>query len=40
LLVATTEELQKIEGIGETRARSIRNGLSKITEAALLERLL
>ena len=40
LLVATTEELQKIEGIGDTRARSIRNGLSKITEAALLERLL
>lgn len=40
ILVATTEDLQKIEGIGETRARSIRDGLAKITEAALLERLL
>ena len=40
LLVATTEDLQKVEGIGETRARSIRDGLTKITEAAILERLL
>ncbi|MEY3407332.1 MAG: hypothetical protein RL038_393 [Actinomycetota bacterium] len=40
LLVASTEDLQKVEGIGETRARSIRDGLTKITEAAILERLL
>lgn len=40
LLVASTEELQKVEGIGETRARSIRDGLSRLSEATILERFL
>lgn len=40
MLVATTEDLMKVEGIGEARARSIRDGLSRITDAAILERLL
>jgi diadenylate cyclase len=40
LLVATTEELQHVEGVGETRARSIRDGLSRLSEATILERYL
>lgn len=40
LLVATTEDLQKVEGVGETRARSIREGISKLVEATMFERLL
>jgi diadenylate cyclase len=40
LLVASTEELQQVEGIGETRARSIRDGLSRLSEATILERYL
>ena len=40
LLVATTEQLQEVEGIGETRARSIRDGLSRLSEATILERYL
>ena len=40
LLVATTEELQQVEGVGETRARSIRDGLSRLSEATILERYL
>lgn len=38
LLLATTEELQAVEGVGETRARSIREGLSRLSEATILER--
>ncbi|MEY2634897.1 MAG: integrity scanning protein disA, partial [Actinomycetota bacterium] len=40
LLVATTEDLQKVEGVGEARARSIRDGLSRLSEATILERYL
>ncbi len=40
LLVATTEDLQQVEGVGETRARSIRDGLSRLSEATILERYL
>ena len=40
LLVATTEELQQVEGVGEARARSIREGISRLSEATMLERFL
>ena len=35
---ATIEELDEVEGIGESRARSIQDGLRRLTEAAVLER--
>lgn len=38
LLASTTEELLEIEGVGPLRARAIREGLSRIAEAAILER--
>lgn len=38
LLGASTDDLQKVEGIGEGRARTIREGLSRIADTALLER--
>lgn len=38
LLGASVEDLQKVEGIGENRARYIREGLSRLAESSLLER--
>lgn len=38
LLGATVEDLQTIEGVGDTRARSVREGLSRLAEASILER--
>jgi diadenylate cyclase len=38
LLGATVEDLQAVEGVGDTRARSIREGLSRLAEASILER--
>lgn len=38
LLAASTEDLQRVEGVGETRARSVRDGLSRLAEASILER--
>jgi diadenylate cyclase len=38
LLAASTDDLQAVEGVGETRARSIRDGLSRIAESKLMER--
>lgn len=38
LLGATYEDLMEVEGIGETRAQAIREGLSRMAEASLLER--
>lgn len=38
LLAATTDDLQAVEGVGETRARSLRDGLTRIAETALVER--
>mgnify|MGYP006267240405 FL=1 len=38
LLAASTDDLQAVEGVGDTRARSIRDGLSRIAESALMER--
>ncbi len=39
ILVATIEELDDVEGIGEVRARSIREGLNRYREQLLQERL-
>jgi diadenylate cyclase len=38
LLMATTEELQQVEGVGEARARSVRDGVSRLAEASILDR--
>ena len=38
ILVATTEDLQAVDGVGEQRARSVREGLSRLSDGALLER--
>jgi diadenylate cyclase len=38
LLAATIEDLQVVDGVGETRARSVREGLSRLAESSILER--
>jgi diadenylate cyclase len=38
LLSATVEDLQLVEGVGELRARSVREGLSRLAESSILER--
>jgi diadenylate cyclase len=38
LLAATIEDLQAVDGVGETRARSVREGLSRLAESSILER--
>lgn len=38
LLDAGIDELQRVEGVGETRARSVRDALSRLAESSLLER--
>ncbi|MDQ4039251.1 MAG: DNA integrity scanning diadenylate cyclase DisA [Actinomycetota bacterium] len=38
LLAATIEELQAVDGVGEARARSIREGLSRLAENSILDR--
>lgn len=38
LLGSTTEELQQVEGIGPLRARTIREGLSRLAERAITDR--
>jgi diadenylate cyclase len=38
LLAATTEDLQTVDGVGELRARSVREGLSRLAESSILER--
>jgi len=38
LLAATIEDLQAVDGVGEARARSIREGLSRLAENSILER--
>jgi diadenylate cyclase len=35
---ATLEDLDQVEGVGETRARSIQDGLRRLAESSLLER--
>ncbi len=38
LLAATDEDLQQVDGVGEARARTVRDGVSRLAEAALLDR--
>jgi diadenylate cyclase len=38
LLAASVEELRDVEGVGENRARAIRESLSRLAEASLAER--
>ncbi|WP_456245978.1 DNA integrity scanning diadenylate cyclase DisA [Longispora urticae] len=38
LLGATVEDLQAVDGVGDARARSVREGLSRLAEASILER--
>ena len=38
LLAATTEDLMKVEGVGEARARSVRDNVSRLAEASILDR--
>jgi diadenylate cyclase len=38
LLAAGIDDLQAVEGVGEARARSIREGLSRLAESSILER--
>lgn len=40
LMAATIDELMIVDGIGELRARNVREGLSRIAEASLLDRFL
>jgi diadenylate cyclase len=38
LLAASIDDLQTVDGVGESRARSIREGLSRLAESSILER--
>ena len=38
LMVANLEDLMSVEGIGEQRARTVRESLSRMAETSLLER--
>lgn len=38
LLAATEEDLQQVEGVGDARARSVRDGVTRLAEASILDR--
>jgi diadenylate cyclase len=38
ILAATVDELQDVEGVGDARARSIREALSRLADASIIER--
>ena len=38
LLAANIDDLQAVEGVGESRARAVREGLSRLAESSILER--
>lgn len=38
LLAASIDDLQTVEGVGEARARTVREGLSRLAESSILER--
>jgi len=38
LLAANIDDLQAVEGVGEARARTVREGLSRLAESSILER--
>jgi diadenylate cyclase len=38
LLAASAEDLQIVDGVGETRARAVREGISRLAEVSIIER--
>jgi diadenylate cyclase len=38
LLAASVEDLQVVEGVGETRARAVREGISRLAEVSIIDR--
>ena len=38
LLAANLDDLMTVEGVGEQRARAVREGLSRLAESSILER--
>ena len=38
IMRATIDDLDDVEGVGETRARAIKEGLSRLAESSILER--
>ena len=38
LLAASVDDLQSVDGVGENRARTVREGLSRLAESSILER--
>ena len=38
LLAASIDDLQTVDGVGEARARTVREGLSRLAESSILER--
>jgi diadenylate cyclase len=38
LLAASIDDLQAVEGVGESRAKTVREGLSRLAESSILER--
>jgi len=38
LLAATVEDLQSVEGVGESRARSVREAISRLADASIIDR--
>ncbi|MEA2716585.1 MAG: diadenylate cyclase, partial [Actinomycetota bacterium] len=38
ILRATVDDLDEVEGVGESRARSIQEGLSRLAESSVLDR--
>ena len=38
LLAASVEDLQVVDGVGETRARTVREGISRLAEVSIIER--
>jgi diadenylate cyclase len=38
LLAASIDDLQRVDGVGESRARTVREGLSRLAESSILER--
>jgi diadenylate cyclase len=38
LLAASIDDLRTVDGVGESRARTVREGLSRLAESSILER--
>jgi len=38
LLAATVEDLQAVEGVGDSRARSVREAISRLADASIIDR--